>query len=584
MTLLSAAVLAAGIAPACIRRSSSTDTPQTPSSIPAPREPAPENMPGQYGLTGVVPLTERSPLGAKIADASLHDVLIALTSCDCLPKLQLRLTTALNSTRGALPQALVPAIRREILGNPKLKILNIVPRPLDDVVGGFFADEQSVAKEIDEGLRDKIKVAEPGWADLSDRPTVHLDGFVPLPGTIQPSSGRTVRMLDVWSRWAVVLSQGGPWSSERLKIKDNERGLLWNELLRALAEGEYLFGLGSNGDGNMWGGLTLPVDLLINNPGPFDPRTTSSQVRFLTGQLDLTLPSNNSLSLARNGGERWTWRSSTPTLAEQSVQWLVSARLLNRLRPINRGQFTAFYAALIPDDSYQLPLIALPSLDALLSGRFINENSRVVRAYISGEQVGGVEASTREKADPQTLGLLLMALHAWIQELQTVSDLNVSRETLEQLRNAPTSLKRGAQLIVQTLLGEHLFARPVASAEPGEVAWSLYARNQDSSKVELSLRDHAQVVYALTIAERNFMQSPFLRGRLGQLASGMHQRWQEKKSFDSSKDSLSQQIWLKTAADTFVTAYPDSPMNPKLRTLASDVNAALTAFEESAIQ
>ncbi|NBW80694.1 hypothetical protein EBR21_02975, partial [bacterium] len=576
-TLLTTAVLAAGIAPACIRRSSSNDAAQAPSSIPAPRETVPENIPGQYGITGVIPLSDRSALGAKFADASLHDVFIALMACDCLPKLQLRLTTALNKTRGALPQSLVPAIRREILGNPKLKILNIVPRPLDDVVGGFFADEQSVAKEIDEGLRDKIKVAEPGWAELKDRPSVHLDAFIPLPGTVQPASGRTVRMLDVWSRWALILSQGGPWSSERLRVKDSERGLLWNELLRALAEGEYLFGLGSNGDGIMWGGLTLPVDLLINNPGPFDPRTTFSQVRFLTGQLDLTLPTNNSLSLARNGGERWTWRPGPPTLAEQSVQWLVSARLLNRLRPLNRGAFTTFYAALIPDDSYQLPLITLPSLDVLLSGRFIDENSRVIRAYISGEQLGGVEASTREKADPQTLGLLLMAMQAWIQELQTVSDLNVSRETLEQLRNAPTSLKRGAQLIAQTILGENVFARPVPSPESGDVGWSLYARSQDSIKSELTLRDHAQIVYALILAEHNFMASPMLRKRLEQLANGLQQRWQEKKTFDSSKESLAQQIWLKAAADTFVAAYPDSPQTPILRTLATEVTTVLTA-------
>ncbi|MFZ9521802.1 MAG: hypothetical protein ACO3A4_15130, partial [Silvanigrellaceae bacterium] len=536
------------------------------------------------GITGISPLTERSALGKRIADSSLQDVYIALMTCDCLPRLQTRLITSLNSERGSLPQALVPAIRREILGNPKLKILNIVPRPLDDVVGGIFADEQSVAKEIDEGLRDKIKVAEPGWADLANRPTLHLDGFVPLPGTVAPSAGRTARMIDIWSRWAIVLSQGGPWSSERLKIKDTDKGLLWNELLRALAEGEYLFGLSGDSEGVAWGGLTLPVDLLINNPGPFDPRSNYSQIRFLSGQLDLNLPSNNSLSLARNGGERWIWRPGPPTLAEQAIQWLVSARMLNRLRPVNRGSFTAYYAALIPDDSYQLPLVVLPSLDVLLSGRFINENTRVIRAYLSGEQVGGVEASTRDKADPQTLGMLLMALQAWNLELQNVSDLNVSRETLEQLRNAPKSLKLGAQLIAQTLLGEHLFPRNTTSSSSVDNSWSLYGRNPDSSQVELSLRDHAQIVFALTSAEKNLMPSPFLRGRIAQLAAGMQQRWQENRSFDPGKDSLSQQIWLKTSADTFIATYPDSPVAAPLGTLSSEVGATLTAFEEIAIQ
>lgn len=100
------------------------------------------------------PLNERNPLGTRLTDASLHDLYVALTACECLPKLQMRLITSLNADRGALPQALTPAVRREILNNPQLKILNSVPRPLDDIVGGIFADEQ---KFLRKSARDSLK-------------------------------------------------------------------------------------------------------------------------------------------------------------------------------------------------------------------------------------------------------------------------------------------------------------------------------------------------------------------------------------------------------------------------------------------
>jgi hypothetical protein len=580
-TILTALFFSAGVLGACLRKplvagkSPQTGAPviaTTPSGV-SPDSPA---ALGQY-----TPTTERNALGAKFQDTSLADLYISLAACDCLPKLQTKLITSLNAERGALPQALMPAVRREILGNSKLKILEIVPRPLDDLVGGIFADEQTVAKEINTGLVDKIKLAEARWAAAESLPLLQLDGFPPLPGTRVASSGRSVRMIDVWSRWSLILSQGGPWSSER--SVSNDSGLLWHELLRSLAEGEYLFGLGGS-DGKSWGGMTVPVDLQINNPGPFDPRTSYSQVRFLTGQLDLTLSSNNSLSLARFGGDRWSWRESNVPLAEQAAQWWVAARALNRLRPLNRGEFTTLFPSLIPDNSYQLSLLVLPSLDALLSGRFIDEVSRLIRAYISGAQVGGVAPSVRERADAQTQSLLLMAMSAWIKELSTTSDLSVSSETAAQLRSAPRSLLRGAQLIVQNLLGQTLAPRQDTNGQSTDLVFSVFANSADTSQTELSIRDHAQVLHALVSAEKNLMPSPYLRARVIQLAAGLLQRWQEARSFDPSKDPLAPVLWLKAAAELFVATYPEATVSASLKGISAETDSWLRSFEEAALR
>ncbi|MEN9811176.1 MAG: hypothetical protein RLZZ488_2743 [Pseudomonadota bacterium] len=571
----------AGVLGACLRKPLiAGKSPQLNSPV-ISATPAADTPESPAGLAQYLPLTERNALGARFQDSSLADLYLSLAVCDCLPKLQVKLITSLNADRGALPQALMPAVRREILGNSKLKILEIVPRPLDDFVGGIFADEQTVAKEINTGLVDKIKLAEARWAAAENLPLLQLDGFPPLPGTRVSSSGRSVRMIDVWTRWSLILSQGGPWSSER--SVSNDSGLLWHELLRSLAEGEYLFGLGGS-DGKSWGGLTIPVDLQINNPGPFDPRTSYSQVRFLSGQLDLTLSSNNSLSLARFGGDRWSWRESNVPLAEQATQWWVAARALNRLRPLNRGEFTTLFPTLIPDDSYQLSLLVLPSLDALLSGRFIDEVSRLIRAYISGAQVGGVAPSVRERADAQTQSLLLMAMSAWIKELSTTSDLSVSSETATQLRNAPRSLLRGAQLIVQNLLGQTLAPRPITNEQISDALFSVYANSADTSQGELSVRDHAQVLHALVSAEKNLMPSPYLRARVLQLAAGLAQRWQEARSFDPSKDPLAPLLWLKAAGELLVVTYPDAPISASFRGISSEIDVLLRSFEEAALR
>lgn len=584
-TLLMALLYAAGLPAACIRKSLPTPNVQTPNSIPPTQSPPNLGggvLPTHFGLLGVFPANARSPLGQKFADISLHDVFVSLAVCECLPQLQAKLITSLNANRGALPQALIPAVRSEILSNPQLKILDIVPRPFDDFVGGLFADEQKVATEISEGLRKKIKIAEPSWVQENETLALQLDGFTPLPGTLAAASGRTVRMVDVWARWSLLLSQGGPWSSTRSQNKD--AGLLWHELLRSLAEGEYLFGLAGTSDGNSWGGLTIPIDLQITNPGPFDPRTRYNQVRFLTGQLDLTLSSNNSLSLARFGGDRWTWRAASVPLVEQALQWWVSARLLNRLRPFQRGAFSAYFPNLIPNDSYQLSLLILPALDALLSGRFIDENSRAIRSYLSGAQVSGVAQSIREKADPQTLSLLLLAMSHWIQELSAVTDLSVSAETSAQLQSAPAALLRGAQLIVQTLLGETLAPRLVGVDASGETPYSVYANANAREQGELSLRDHAQVLHALVLAEQKLMPSPYLRGRSHQLATGLLQRWKELQTFDPQKDPLSNIIWLKIAAELYINSNPESAVSKSFAPLLTQVNSWLQTFEESALQ
>ncbi|NBX16142.1 MAG: hypothetical protein EBR09_02125 [Proteobacteria bacterium] len=583
LTTLLCLVTASGMYPACIRKVLPVSAPAQIPKTATPAVPAdPLPYPAQFGLTGTTAPSPRTALGSRLNDVSLHDLYVALAACECLPALQTRLVTSINEFRGALPQALTPAVRKEILDNPQLKILNVVPRPLDNIVGGLFADEQKISEEISQGLLEKIKPAETTWAAQPTLPVLQLDSFVPLPATNPSVSGRMVRMIDVFTRWALVLGSGGPWSPERAASKD--AGLLWHELLRSLAEAEYLFGLAGSENGSSWGGLTIPVDLQINNPGPFDPRKAYNQVRFLTGELNLTLNSNVSLTLARFGGERWNWQPASVTLAEQAVQWWVSAKLLNRLRPLNRGAFTTYFPALIPEESYQISLLVLPALEALLTERFIDEKSRAVRSFVDGELVGGNTLSVREKADPQTLSLFLMALAGWSRELKTVSDLNVSAETAKQLKSAPPSLLRAAQLVVQKILGEISGPVQAKANETPEQAQTLYINPRDPSAGEMSLRDHAQVLYALTIAETSVMPSAYLRDRIALLAAGFLRRMRENNSFDATKDPAAPQIWTKAAADALIKFYPDLKAGEELKTLAKTTGERLLAFEKGILQ
>ena len=565
---------------ACIKKAASTAPQQNQIPAQTPSGGA-QALPQQLTLGNYFPLSEKTELAKKIPDASLVDTWFALSVCDCLPALQTALTTSINSTRGALPQALTPAIRGEILSNPKLKILEIVPRPIDNIVGGIFADEVTVADEISKALLEKINVAEKDWNQAENTARLHLDAFVPLPGTKENNVGRWAQMADIWSRWALVFSQGGPWSSLRTTMR--ERGLLWLELLRVLAEGEYLFGLGGDGKGNQWGGLTIPIDLQITNPGAFDPRLPFNQVRFLTGFLDLALPNNNSLSLARFGGEKWTWRSTPVPLVEQALQWWTAARMLNRLRPANRGLFSAYFlpGTLIPDEGYQISLLVLPGVDSLLGGRFIDENTRLVQAALIGPQVSGISQAIRSKANPQALSALLLALSEWSTELANVNDLKVSSETTAQLKAAPRSLQRGAQLIVQTLLSEHLRARLSQAADSPSTPWTLVSAETDGQ--ELPLRDHAQVLAALIVAEQSVMPSPYLRGRIAQLANGLTQRHEQSAASSTTQFFLTETLWLKTATALFLKHNPQTAPESPLRKMDENLKQKLEEFERSVV-
>ncbi|MBM3381458.1 MAG: hypothetical protein FJY29_03360 [Betaproteobacteria bacterium] len=565
---------------ACVKKPASA--PQQPSQIPAqPPSGDAQALPQQLVLGSYVPLSERTELTKKIPDASLVDAWFALAVCDCLPALQTSLTTSLNTNRGALPQALTPAIRTEILGNPKLKILEIVPRPIDNIVGGIFADEVTVADEVSKALLAKINVVEKDWSPASGAPRLHLDAFVPLPGTKELNAGRWTQLADVWSRWALVFSQGGPWSN--LRNTSTDKGYLWLELLRVLAEGEYLFGLGGDGKGNQWGGLTLPVDLQIINPGAFDPRQPFNQVRFLTGFLDLTLPSNNSLSLARFGGEKWSWRNTPVPLVEQALQWWTAARMLHRLRPANRGIFSQYYlpGTLLPDEGYQIALLVLPGIDSLLGGRFIDENTRAIQGALIGAQVGVVSQAIRSKANPQALSTLLLALSEWSQELSNVNDLQVSSETTSQLKAAPRALQRGAQLIVQTLLAEHLRARVAQEADSPATPWTLVS--SESAGQELPLRDHAQVLAALITAERSVMPSPYLRGRIVQLANGLAQRQEQPAAATTAAFSLTEALWLKSATSLFLKHFSGTAAESAVQKMETALQQKLDAFERSTL-
>jgi hypothetical protein len=515
----------------------------------------------------------------KIPDSSLVDAYFALSFCDCLPQLQAALTTSLNEQRGALPQALTPAIRREILSNPKLKLLDIIPRPVDDIVGGIFADEMSVAKEVSEGLGKKIARADGTWNPPGSNFAYQLDSFIPLPGTQDISAGRFVQMRDVWSRWGLVLSQGGPWS--QLRQTHPLRGLMWHETLRILAEAEYLYGLNDDGKGGQWGGLTLPIDLQINTPGAFDPRKPSNQVRFLTGTHDLTLPGNNSLSLARFGGERWTWRMDKVTLAEQALNWWTSARMLRRLRPAGRGEFARYFAAdaIFPDDAYQLSLIALPALDALLSERFIDENTRAIQEELSGPQVAGVSQTLLKNASPQTLGLLLFALSEWASQLRDISDLSVSQDTKAQLANAPKSLTRAAQLVVQTMLAENIATMKTdKSIFQSTKSFSIYSGKKE--KLALPIKDHAMILSALISAETQLMPSSFLRGRIQQLTAGLIERILVEQTDTKKTLSLSQMIWMHTSLNLYKQSYNDTTVGPQIDKLQPTLQNQLMTFEK----
>src|SRR5690606_24695947 len=156
--------------------------------------------------------SEPNPPSGFSLDAKQTDLHWALAHCNCAPRVTAAFLKEIAQSRGTLPQPLVPTIREQIRNNSKLKILNILPDGLSDLVTDFFVNDDKIATEIRTGVAEKIANFAPGAPRLAERVPFRFDAFPKL-GEREDLPAE-FRLEDQLARWLLAFGNDSLWESK----------------------------------------------------------------------------------------------------------------------------------------------------------------------------------------------------------------------------------------------------------------------------------------------------------------------------------------------------------------------------------
>jgi hypothetical protein len=469
-------------------------------------------------------------LATVLPESASEAELWAVSHCNCAPAFMDRYGRNLVMSHGVLPELLVPNVREEIRANDKLKLLTTLKEEFASVARKLFLDDGTILSEIRTAIAEKIHTAS-GWGQNLAREKIRFSPFPPV-GSFTAISSDWSQFFSVPNqaiRWNFIFSQEGMWTGVSPMIRSDHAYQFLNVML-ALSEWQYMFGLSHTQTGAPYGGLTLATD---NPTGSglmeFDPRKDYSVSRFITGRYALSYkPGYDAIDTAFNARETWTNIYDGLSLDEQAKVWSSAARILHRTRPRNRNFTSNLFdpvRGVLPDETHFLGLIVLPSFQDLLGKRFINEETRKVRTFFPPGSAGDME----EVLDSRRLMALTRALEAmnlWYQELQNVNDIKLSKDLTDQLTSSGSTIKRGMQFITQVILGE--FGE---TTEDGSNEMQLVVANGTPS---LTAAEAAEVLTTLANAERTVLASTFLHMKLGRLSDWYVKEYLQRANVDKN--------------------------------------------------
>jgi hypothetical protein len=431
---------------------------------------------------------------------------------------------------GVLPELLVPTIREEIRANEKLKLLTSLNEEFASIARKLFLDERTILTEIRTALVEKIHTAS-GWGQNLAREKIRFSPFPPV-GAFATAGADWAQFFSVANqavRWNFIFSQEGMWTGvSPLSRTDHSYQLLG--VMLALSEWQYMFGLSRTPAGLPYGGLTLATD---NPTGSglteFDPRKPYSVSRFITGRYAVSYrPGMDAVDTVFNARETWTNIYDGLSLDEQAKVWSSAARILHRTRPRNRNFTSNLFdpvRGILPDETHFLSLVVLPGFQDLLGSRFINEETRKIRTYFPP----GAVYEAEEVLDARRLMALTRALEAvnlWYQELENISDINLSKDLTSELSSAGPTLKRGMQFLIQVILAQ--FGKTL---EAGSNDMQLVVAN---GTPPLTAAEAAEVITTLANAERTVLPSDFLHMKLGRLSDWFVREYLQRVNVDAT--------------------------------------------------
>lgn len=379
----------------------------------------------------------------------------AFAHCDCAHGLAMRYLVGLGETRGALPEVLVPQIRREIRSDAMLStILKFASGAFRNAVEWFVGrvlGDEGLAERIRTGLMEKIKralgmAADAEAPDLEQSANFRFDLFPTKKDPLAPIP-TAFSARDQAARAAWIFALPDTWSGAR-------HGTHLLETARVMAEWRYIIGDIDSSTGKMDGGLLFnPKAGLASSLTPLDQSASAAAVGSYSGDYAVTFHQGDALDIALNVDEAWTRKVAAIALDEQAVLADAAARAFHRLKPSARAAVLSLFDAdsgLFPGNAHALPLVFLASVSRLLSDGFIDQDTRSVRQY--AVLAGMPDAPASEPATLKSLTRTLRALTAWYAELQNIAATDIPSEAGDSLDGAAAQLLRGSQLLTSVIL------------------------------------------------------------------------------------------------------------------------------------
>lgn len=376
------------------------------------------------------------------------DLAMALSYCDCATQAASRMFLSRASNQGVLPQVFVPQIREAIATNPKLSALNNL-----GILGEFlkkrFAGDEKIAGQVRDSLSEKLQasLASTGGTSLGSRVAFQFGLFDMI-----PTSAVAVDANTQMTRWNLVAGRKELWSGAK-PLDGVDHGLQLLETARMIAEWAYIFGIGSDGKPNGWGGLA--EDIATGNTQlakPTDPSLAPvTSGLFFSGILTIAYPNSTLVQMATQVRETWSLQPDRVPLLTLARMWNAAALAFMDFRPdlsVASRSIMQVQNGVLSPGVQKLPLVWLNSMSPLLETRLINKEARSIRNEAYGSET---------PANLESLIALARALQNWRIATTNAAASGLTPDLVAKLTPVPEKLTQPIQLIVQNVLANYTF-------------------------------------------------------------------------------------------------------------------------------
>ena len=434
------------------------------------------------------------------------DLAMALSYCDCATQVAARMFLSRSSNQGVLPQVFVPQIREGIATDPKLAMLNNLGI-LGDFLKKQFAGDEKIASQVRESLNDKLEasLASTGGTTLATRTQFQFGLFDTV-----PTSTYAVDANTQMTRWNLVAGRKELWSGGK-PLDGIDHGLQLLETARMAAEWAYIFGIGSDGKPNGWGGLA--EDISTGNTQlarPTDPSAAPPGTGlFFSGVMTIAYPNTTAVQAATQVRETWSLQPDRVPLLTLARMWNAAALAFMDFRPdlsTASRNILQVQNGVLSSGVQKLPLVWLNSMSPLLETRIINAQARTIK----NEAYGSDTPATLE-----SLIALARALQNWRTATTNIAAAGLTPDLVAKLTPVPDKLVQPIQLIMQNVLANYTF---IANNPTPKV----YIGN---SPMAASPRIAAEAIAALAELDQKTLQSADLRQTIFSLYSSHAAEW-----------------------------------------------------------